>query len=480
MKSDISTRSAGWLKAVLRNILWPWQVAETPGERIGGLARQGLALVLSALMIMIPMGQGTAFAQAAPPPDSEQSNPADESQPAPQGQPLSAEQLDQLVAPIALYPDALVAQVLAAATYPTQVVEADRWRQAQGNAPAEQIAAGAESQNWDPSVKALTAFPTVLAQMDRNIQWTTDLGNAYYNQPQDVMDSVQAMREKAQTAGQLRSTPQQVVTNTDGAIAIAPANPAVVYVPVYNPWVVYGAPFPIYPGYYYAPPPGIFWGGLAIGFGIGIGVAFLAHWGWGWGHWGIGWHNRAVFYNHTTYVTRSTTVINHGVNRPGGPPRNFGARGAYARPGGEANARGVNRSVPRPPAGYRAGSAASRPSGNAARPSSTYARSSGASRPPASANRSAGNYGRPGGATNHTAASPSRTTGNYGRPSGSNSPRESVSRAPSGTSGGGHPSGGGPSGGSHSSGGSHPSGGGHSSGGGHASAGGGHGGGHRG
>ena len=134
-------------------------------------------------------------------------------QQAPQGQPLSAEQLDQLVAPIALYPDALVAQVLAAATYPTQVVEADRWRQAQGNAPAEQIAAGAETRHWDPSVKALTAFPTVLAQMDRNLQWTTDLGNAYYNQPQDVMDSVQAMRQKAEVAGQLRSTPQQVVTN---------------------------------------------------------------------------------------------------------------------------------------------------------------------------------------------------------------------------------------------------------------------------
>ena len=146
------------------------------------------------------------------------------------------------MAPIALYPDALVAQVLAAATYPTQVVEADRWRQAQGNAPAEQIAAGAETQNWDPSVKALTAFPTVLAQMDRNLQWTTDLGNAYYNQPQDVMDAVQAMRQKAEAAGQLRSTPQQVVTNDDGAITIAPANPAVVYVPVYDPWVVYGGP----------------------------------------------------------------------------------------------------------------------------------------------------------------------------------------------------------------------------------------------
>ena len=345
MKHDTGTRSTGGLQAILHNILWPWQAAGVPGQRLGEWTRRGLALVLSALMIMIPM-QGAAFAQSAPAQDPEQSAPPDAGQPGPQGQPLAAEQLDQLVAPIALYPDALLAQILAAATYPTQVVEADRWRQAQGNAPAEQIAAGAESQNWDSSVKALTAFPTVLAQMDRNIQWTTDLGNAYYNQPQDVMGAVQAMREKAQAAGQLRSTPQQVVTDNDGAIGIAPANPAVVYVPVYNPWGVYGPPFPAYPGYYYAAPPGIFWGGLAIGFGIGIGVAFLAHWGWGWGHWGIGWGPRRVYYNRAIYYTHSTTVINHGFNRPGGPPRTFGARGAYPHPGGAVYAHGVNRSVP--------------------------------------------------------------------------------------------------------------------------------------
>jgi len=169
------------------------------------------------------LGRGEVFSQTVPMPDAGQSNPpvADGGQQEPPGQPLSAEQLDELVAPIALYPDALLAEVLAAATYPTQVVEADRWRQAQGNAPAEQIAAGAKNQNWDPSVKALTAFPTVLAQMDRNIQWTTDLGNAYYNQRQDVMAAVQAMRQQAQSAVQLHSTPPQVVTNGSGA----PANP---------------------------------------------------------------------------------------------------------------------------------------------------------------------------------------------------------------------------------------------------------------
>jgi hypothetical protein len=426
MKSVIGTRSTGWLREILHDILQPGQAAAVTGQSVGQLTRQGLAVVLSALMIMIPMWQGEAFAQSVPmPPNAGPPSPpvADNGQQVPQGQPLSAEQLDQLVAPIALYPDALVAQVLAAATYPTQVVEADRWRQAQGNAPAEQIAAGAEAHNWDPSVKALTAFPTVLAQMDKNIQWTTDLGNAYYNQPQDVMDSVQAMRQKAELAGQLRSTPQQVVTNAGGAITIVPANPTVVYVPVYNPWTIYGAPFPMYPGYYYAPAPGIFWGGLAIGFGIGIGIGIFAHWGWGWGHWGMGWGSHAIFFNHGAYITHSTTVINRGFNRPGGPGRNFGARGAYARPAGGS----VNRSS----VGNRGASVANRPGGT---------------------NR------RPGGAINRSSASASRPAGSASRPSGgpgASAPRASTSRASGAKSGGGHPSGSG-----HSSGGGHPSGGG--------------------
>jgi len=406
MKFDKATRRTGWLREMLRGILQPGECAPATGQSVGQLTRRGLAMVLSALMIMVPMWQGEAFAQSVPMPGAEQPMPpaADNSQPVPQGQPLAAEQLDQLVAPIALYPDALVAQVLAAATYPTQVVEADRWRQAQGEIPAEQIAAGAENHNWDPSVKALTAFPTVLAQMDKNLQWTTDLGNAYYNQPQDVMDAVQAMRQKAQTAGQLRSTPQQVVANEGGAITIAPANPAVVYVPVYNPWTIWGSPFAPYPGFYYYPPAGIFWGGLAIGFGVGIGIGLFAHWGWGWGHWGVGWGNHAVFFNHATYVTRSTTVINRGFNRPGGPARNFGARGAYARPAG----------------GY---------------------------------NRAAGSYNR--GAVGNRSAVANRSAGNYGAPSSAprtGSPGASTNRGPVANSSG-HPSGG-----------NHPSGGGHSGG----------------
>jgi hypothetical protein len=223
MKFDIGTGCTEWLRAILHNIFWAEQAAAATRRRIGYLTRQRLTIVFSALMIMI-LGRGEAFAQPVPMPGAGQSNPpvTDDSQQVPQAQPLSAEQLDQLVAPIALYPDALLAKVLAAASHPTQVVEADRWRQAQGNASAEQITAGAETQNWDSSVKALTAFPTVLAQMDRNIRWTTDLGNAYYNQAQDLMDSVQAMRQQAQAAVQLHSRSPQVVTNDGGTPATPP------------------------------------------------------------------------------------------------------------------------------------------------------------------------------------------------------------------------------------------------------------------
>lgn len=286
-----------------------------------------------------PPDQGAPQDQGAPP---EQGGPQIEG--APQGQPMSADELGRLVAPIALYPDALVAQVLAASTYPSEVVEADRWVQAQGNIPAEQLAAQANAQSWDPSVKALVAFPSVLAQMDRNIQWTTDLGNAYYNQPEDVMAAVQTMRGRAQAAGTLHNTPQQVVEDNGGAIEIQPANPEVVYVPSYDPWAVYGAPIGVFPGYYYGPPAGVYFGsGLAIGFGIGIGIGVYSGWGWGYHHWHPDWRGRTIVYNHNRYMTRSRTVYNRGWNRPGGPHGYDRGRGAYNR-GGYRGGQGFNRS----------------------------------------------------------------------------------------------------------------------------------------
>ena len=442
-----------WNEAV-REFFQPAEAVRTIPQAVAQASRGGVALLLSALMIMVPMGQGTAFAQEIP------AQAAPSASPAPVGEPMTEAQLNQLVAPIALYPDSLVAQVLAASTYPTQVVEADRWLQSQGNAPASQIAAGADAHTWDASVKALCAFPSVLAQMDKNIQWTTDLGNAYYNQPQDVMDAVQGMRHKAQGAGNLRSTPQQVVAEQNDAITIAPANPEVVYVPAYDPWAVWGYPVAMYPGFYWAAPPGIFWGGLAVGFGLGIGIGLWGGWGWGWGHWGCGWGRgwggHGVFYNHGMYTTHSATVMNRGFGRPGGPPRSFaGTRGSYARagarPGGGYNrgGAGYNRGgagYNRGGAGYnRGGAGAYR--GGTARPGGTVGRPGG------------GSYGRPGGGSSMS------------RPGGSSGSRPSLGgsrgmSAPRSSGGGGHVSGGHVSSG-HSSGGGHASGGGHSGGGGH-------------
>ena len=237
----------------------------------------------------------------------------------PLAQPLNAEQLEQLVAPSALYPDALVAQVLAAATYPAQVVGADHWLQAQGYASPDQIAAGADAQSWDPSVKALTAFPQVLAQMDRSLQWTTDLGNAYYNQPQDVLQTVQVMRQRAQAAGTLESTPQEAVSYNQGYIEVAPANPEMVYVPAYNPWDVYGQPVSPYPGFSLLGSLKSFAGSSPVKYGMGIAMAAFSHTGFGWMGWALDWLGQSVLFHHANYSTHSTTVALWGSGGGGAP-----------------------------------------------------------------------------------------------------------------------------------------------------------------
>ena len=300
------------------------------GPALLRVGRRLLAALLCALLV--PMSQLDLYAQEPSPTQGSGNSQTTGQQADPSAQALTSDQLDQLVAPIALYPDALVAQILAASTYPTQIVEADRWRQKQGDKSASKIGTAANKQSWDPSVKALTAFPTVLAQLDKNLDWTTNLGNAYYNQPKDVMNAVQAMRKRAQASGDLKTSSQQTVSTSNGSVLIAPANPSVVYVPEYNPWVVYGAPVVAYPGFFYAPAPGIAFGaGLAIGFGVGIGIAAFGGFGWGWHNWRCGWNSRTVVYNHTTFITHSRTVINRGLNRPGGPSRYAGARRAGGR-----------------------------------------------------------------------------------------------------------------------------------------------------
>ena len=314
--------------------------------------------------------------------------------------PLGADQLNQLVAPIALYPDSLVAQVLTASTYPQQVADANNFVHQNGGMPPEQMAAAVDGQPWDPSVKALTAFPSVLDNLARNNGWTAALGNAYYNQPADVMNAVQAMRFQAEQAGNLRTTPQLSVYGQPGQIVIAPVNPGVVYVPYYNPWAIYGAPIPAYAGYYYAPPPRNYLFVGLLGFAaVGIGIGLWAHYGWGWHSWSPNWRGGNVFYNHNAYISRSTTVYNHG---------NFGGynRGVYEHGGA-----GVPRDFHPAAAGFHGGVAAGRPEGNFNRPGAAAARPEGNfNRPGAAAARPEGNFNRPAA----PAARPAQ--GNFNRP----------------------------------------------------------------
>ena len=192
---------------------------------------------------------------------------------------LDAGQLDQLVAPIALYPDPLLAQVLMASTYPLEVVQADRWAKANKKLKDEKLKAALEKQDWDASVKELVSTPTVLAMMNDKLDWTQQLGDAVLAQQADVMDAIQRLRAKAQANGKLETTKQQKVTvkqERAGApiIEIEPASPDVVYVPYYDPAVVYGEwPYPDYPPYYYPPPAGYIVGG-AIATGVAWGAAY--------------------------------------------------------------------------------------------------------------------------------------------------------------------------------------------------------------
>ncbi len=264
------------------------------------------ALLAVALVSATCPGNLWAHQQDSQAPQSGDAN--GQSQSAPPYTQQTPDELDQLVAPIALYPDSLVAQILAGSTYPAQIVEADRWVQANPDLTGNALAHAVDQQPWDPSVKALTAFPTVLANMDKNLSWTSSLGDSYYNQQNDVMDAVQAMRQKAQQAGNLKTTQQQTVTDQDSTIVIQPASPQIVYVPAYDPWLVYGDPILAWPGWY--PYPGIWFGGPYLSFGVGFGIGFYGGYGWGWNSWGWNWHNHAIIYNNNRYYSHSQTFYN--------------------------------------------------------------------------------------------------------------------------------------------------------------------------
>jgi hypothetical protein len=276
------------------------------GESIVKFIKQSLSLFLSCCLVLVtaPGGFAAQPDQSVPPP------PVQAAQQTP-------EQLQQLVAPIALYPDALVAQILAAATYPDQVVEADRWLQQHLDLKGEKLGKEVDKQHWDPSVKALVEFPSVLANMDKNLAWTSSLGDAYVNQQQDVMNAIQTMRDRAEKAGNLKSTSQETVSNQGNTIVIEPADPEVVYVPEYDPWLVYGAPIGIWPGWYSY--PGLYLGVPGIAFGFGFGIGFFGGFGWGWGHWGYDWHHHDIMFDHHGYVSHSRVFANrNNFNRAGG------------------------------------------------------------------------------------------------------------------------------------------------------------------
>jgi hypothetical protein len=252
----------------------------------------------------------------APPSPQDQNTYRDQEQVAPpprgpdqrQYAPLPSQELNKLVAPIALYPDSLVAQILAASGYPTQIVEADRMARENPGLKGRDLAEAVDRQDWDPSVKSLVEFPTVLANLDRDLSWTSELGEAYHNQPDDVMQAIQYMRHKAYNAGNLRSTPQERVYEQGPNVDIQPADPDVVYVPTYNPAYVYGYPVGLWPGFY--PWWGV--GGPYISFGFGFPISPFFGFGWGWHGWGIGWgFHGGIFFGGHPYAFRSGAFYSH-------------------------------------------------------------------------------------------------------------------------------------------------------------------------
>ncbi len=253
---------------------------------------------------------------------------------APAGKTFSQEQLDQLMAPIALYPDPLLAQILMASTYPLEIVEAARWSKANPNVKDKALEDAMQQQKWDPAVKSLTAFPQVLTMMNEKLDWTQQLGDAFLAQQQEVMKTVQSLRKKAQDQGNLKSSKEQTVVvekvETETIIKVEPADPQVVYVPTYNPTVIYGAwPYPAYPPYYYYPPgyvPGAaFWSFTA---GVVVGAAL-----WGNCNWGRGDVNVNVNrYNSFNRTNISNNNWNHNAeHRKGVSYRDQGVADKYGR-----------------------------------------------------------------------------------------------------------------------------------------------------
>ena len=224
---------------------------------------------------------------------------------------IPADQLDSLVAPIALYPDNLLSQTLVASTYPLEIIQLQQWLDKNQDLASNQqkLADAVKKQPWDPSIQAMAALPDVVKRLADDIQWTTDLGNAFLTQQSDVMDAIQRMRTKAQAKGALKSNEQQKVevqtVESKEVIVIEQANPQVVYVPSYDPMYVWGAPLYPYPYIYYPPYYGAWYTAAAISFGVGVTMGFF--WGGGWG-WGCGWGHGDIDINRNNNFTRNSNI----------------------------------------------------------------------------------------------------------------------------------------------------------------------------
>jgi hypothetical protein len=323
----------------------------------------------------------------ASPPSSSQTAAPQAAAGAPESAKLTKEQLEALVAPIALYPDPLLAQCLVASTYPLDIVAAQQWLNQNPNLKGEDLTKAVEQQKWDPSVQSLVTMPEALKRLSENISWTTDLGDAFLAQESEVMDAVQSLRLKAKDEGKLQTTDQQKVDTTTveskTVVEIQPASTEVVYVPTYSPTVIWGPMYYPYPPLYYPP----YYGGAWLGFGVGIAIGIGISGGWGWG---CGWHgggntininnnnNFVNHYNRNNNINRAgNSNWTHNAQQRGGAP--YKDRATTSKYGG--GARGDSMQSRQSQAGQRAGAGGtSRSSGNYVgnRSASTGSRSSGA------------------------------------------------------------------------------------------------------
>ena len=389
-------------------------------SRLSDLTLRGAAAMVCAVLL-VP-GDAALMAQGAPSPA-----------PTPSEQPanLPPEQLDSLVAPIALYPDPLLAQTLAASTYPLEIIQLQQWMAKNPNLKDKALADAVAKQPWDPAVQSMAAVPEVVKRLAEDVQWTTDLGNAFLAQQSDVMDAVQRMRKKAQDTGALKTTEQQKVetkvVEQKTVIIVESADPQVIYVPSYNPTVVYPPPVYPYPPIYYPPPPPPGYAFVAFSFGVMMGAAF-----WGGACCACGWHgggnniyinnsNNFNQINHNTNVGRGQGGGNnwqHNSQHRGGTPYPNQATankyGGNTRGGASAKQQGA-RTGGGPSASNR--SAGSGAGGRGANPSASNRSSGSSSRSPSasSSSRGGGFGGGSGGFSGSSArASSSRGASSFG------------------------------------------------------------------